>query len=73
MVGIQGKLSRVRKLELSRQPKKTCIEQYYGSFAAFEDECQVKMAKGKLDKFDFPVVLNCVRRWNEEEVLRNGR
>ena len=59
-------LTRVRRLEQARAPVLSPIAAAFGSvdgFAAYADE---QMVAGVLDAQGFPLVVDCLRRWERD-------
>jgi hypothetical protein len=59
-------LSRVAKLEAQRAAPQSPIELAYGSMDAFAEKAEADIAAGKLDSRDFPIILNCLRKWHRD-------
>lgn len=65
-------LARVRKLEEARAPVQTPIEQWYGSFASFEDEVRAQVEAGVLNRTNMlgktgdGGVIRALRAWHEQ-------
>jgi hypothetical protein len=57
-------LARVQRLEQERSPVRSPFVLGWGSFEAFAAECEADMGAGKLDRLDFPGVLESLRRWD---------
>jgi hypothetical protein len=53
-------LGRVQRLEEARGNNDDA------EFAAFIAQCEVKMDEGKLDRREFPFVLECLATWREK-------
>jgi len=45
---------------------RAAIDAAFGSFAAFEAHCEAEITAGRLDPRDFPVVIMCLRRWEDD-------
>lgn len=50
-------LGRVQRLEQKRGGDDG------GAFDAFVSECEAGVAAGRLDGYDIPIILACLRRW----------
>lgn len=75
---IRAMLKRVQVLEQARQAPKSPIEVAYGSMDAYAEEAEAEIAAGKLDGRDFPIILDCLRKWHADHVwqgfkYRRGR
>lgn len=57
--------ARVAKLERGRRTGSP-IAAAFGSFATFEAHCEAEITAGRLDPRDFPVVIMCLRRWEDD-------
>jgi hypothetical protein len=66
-VSVRALQARVRRLEQSRASASPILAAF-GTFAAFEEHCDAQVAAGELDPRDFPVVVLCLRRWEEQGV-----
>lgn len=62
----RGLLSRVQRLERQRTPAPSPFVREYGSFEALAEQCDRDIDSGKLDPSDFPIVLECLARWERE-------
>ena len=58
-------LALVRRLVAGRTAV-SLIVRSYGSFAAFESRADAQMEDGVLDPQDFPVVVICLARWEQD-------
>ena len=70
-------LTRVRRVEVARAPVVSPVVKAFGSFEALAEQCDRDIEAGKLDPRDFPIVLNCLARWEREGIYglwrRDGR
>ena len=57
--------ARVARLERGRQSGSP-IAAAFGSFAAFEAYCDAEIASGRLDPLDGPVIVMCLRIWEND-------
>jgi hypothetical protein len=55
-------LGRVQRLEQVRRPTRSPYVAGWGSFEAFEAECEAEIDTGKLDE-EFRIILECLARW----------
>lgn len=62
MTSVRNMLARVKRLEAARVATPSPIAQLYGSVDGFAEGTE------GLDRHDFPIVLNCLRRWEREGV-----
>ena len=64
-------------MERRRAPVVSLVVRAFGSFEALAKECDRDIEAGKLDPRDFPVVLECLARWDREGIYslwrRDGR
>lgn len=58
-------LARVARLEAARAPVVSHIVRAFGSFEAFNDECEDGIAAGRLDG-EFRVIASCLARWERD-------
>lgn len=65
MAAVRGLLTRVQRIEVARQPRKSRIALAWGSFEAFADQVRREMEAGALDR-DFP--LTELERWERERL-----
>lgn len=68
-MSVRAMLARIQRLEQARSASSP-FARGWGSFDAFADECEAEIADGKLDRRDFSVVLNCLRRWETDGTWR---
>ncbi len=61
---VRGMLRRVARIEAARAPRRSTIEVWYRSLAAFEAETQSGIDAGMFDSRDMPLVLAAIRRWH---------
>lgn len=64
MANVRALLTRVAKLEAARAAPRSPIEVAYGSMDAFAEASEHL----GLDPVDWPIVLQCLRRWHDEGV-----
>jgi hypothetical protein len=62
MPSVQALLRRVQRLEAARTATLSPVVPLYGSIDAFAE------GTDGLDRHDFPVVLDCLRRWERDGV-----
>lgn len=60
--------ARVQRLERQRAPVVSPIVMAFGSFEALAEQCDRDVEAGTLDARDFPIVLNCLARWEREGI-----
>lgn len=63
---VRSMLARVAKLEAQHAAPRSPIEIVYGSMEAFVELAQADIAAGKLDSIDFPIIINCLRKWHRD-------
>ncbi len=70
MASPRALLARVQRLEQARTAPHSPFEAAYGSFDAFAAETQAGIDAGQFDSREMSVVLNCIRRWHDEDVWK---
>ena len=63
-MSVQAMQARVRRLEQVRRTTSPFVAAF-GSFTAFENYCHQQIIDGWLDSRDFPVVIMCLRCWED--------
>lgn len=53
-------------MERRRAPVVSPVVRAFGSFEALAEQCDREVEAGVLDPRDFPVVLQCLARWERE-------
>lgn len=72
MTSIRSMLARVQRLESKgTTDRPSSIEAGFGSLAAFEEHVNAKIAEGRLDQIEMPLVIVAIRRWHADGVWRN--
>ena len=64
-MSIRATLSRIQRLEQARSVSSPFVRGW-GSFDLFADDCEAEIAAGRLDRRDFPVLLSCLGRWEND-------
>lgn len=67
MANVRAMLARVQRLEAAPSTASP-FARLYGSFENFADEAQADIDAGTLDRIDMPIVLECLRRWEREQI-----
>jgi len=74
MTSVRSLLARVQRLEAQgKTDHPSSIETAFGSLAAFEEDVNAKIAAGRLDQIEMPLVLVAIRRGHTDGVWRNRR
>lgn len=66
-MSVRAMQARVRRLEQVRRTMSPFVVAF-GSFAAFETHCNQQMKGGLFDPRDFPVIIMCLRAWEEQGI-----